>query len=266
MSLILTGGGTITNVAGSNAITISTTDNSTALRHGLGTTSTNPAWRAIDIKRLNPAAPTGWYWLNLAGNIGQYWVDMEYDGGGWVLVATHPINVAIPGLTHAQTDNYQTNGSSGFVRGTSTPYGYATMVGLSAWESIVAQNGLQRTCVYFTASSQVALGSVSSHSRRSRWNWGGWGSSYAWLGYNNLINEVGGTTPGFWSYHISGNYNFITYENGGCGSSYANAPFWYGACWDGNFWGGNGGGQYANAAFWTGSGSDYYNYGAIYVR
>jgi len=50
-----------------------------------------------------------------------------------------------------------------------------------------------------------------------------------------------------------------------CANLYNRAPWWYGACWSGSFWGGNGA-NYQNAAFWNSSGGDYWNYGAYYVK
>ena len=125
---------------------------------------------------------------------------------------------------------------------------------------------------YFTASSYQTLGSIANHSRRSSWSWTGWSSTYALQGASSLSNEVGGVTPGWYSYHIAGGYPLTTYDNdqdgnsGNCATYYNNNGFWYGSCWDGNFWGGGGGGSYADAAFWTGSSTDYYNYGAVYIK
>jgi hypothetical protein len=148
------------------------------------------------------------------------------------------------------------------------------MLGLDAWNLNATHGatlGGNREVVAFVAGSfQNPGGSVS---RRSRWRWNGWGGAYAWSGANSLVNEVGGSTPGLWSYHIANNYNWTTYDRDqdvastNCAQNYSNAPWWYGACWDGNAWGGgeNASG-YADAYFWTGSGGDNYNYGAIYVR
>ena len=270
--------GKIRCASGSDAISINSFNN-VSIKKREGYSASTPAFRSTDIKLNNPAATTGWYWLNLGGTVNQYWIDMDYDGGGWVCVITHPINVAIPQINYATAgQSHIHSGSAGFVRGTSNPHAYATWLGLNAWELICAQNGSSsnKSAVYFTAGSQVALGSIDSHSRRSRWSWGGWNSNYSWRNVNTLVNEVGGTTPGFWSYHISNGYALTTYDvdqdaaSGNCSSAaHGYAPWWWGACWDGNVWGCNGGTNYpgqANAAYWTGSGGDYYNFGAVYIR
>jgi hypothetical protein len=238
-----------------------------------GTSVGKAALKSTDIKLYNPSAATGWYWLQINGVATQVYIDMDYDGGGWVLVGTHPINVTIPALTYAEsTTGLVQLGTSGFTVGAGDPKQYATWSPLDRWRFIAQANASTNTVVYFTAGSRVELGATGSHSRRSRWKWTGWGANYAWQGANSLVNEVGGTTPGLWSYHIGNGYNWTTFDRdqdvsgGNCANSYSNAPFWYGACWDGNFWGGSASGSHANAAFWTGSGGDYYNYGAIYVK
>jgi len=227
--------------------------------------------RVVDIKTNYPSSQTGWYWVKIGGVAMRLWVDMDYDGGSWTLIASHPINVSLPGATYANGIGTRTTTSSS-TYATGDPKSYSLWIGLQTWDAIVSANNSGRNIVYYTAGSQVALGATGSHNRRSRWKWNGWNSAYAWINPNTLSNEVGGTTPGFWYYHIANGYNFTTYDNdqdaygANCSTSYGNAPWWYGACWDGNFWGGNGGGGHANAAFWTSSGGDYYNYGAIYVK
>ena len=230
-----------------------------------GLTSDVAVDRVVDIKTNYPSSPTGWYWVKIGGVPMRLWIDMDYDGGGWTLVASHPINVSIPATTYANgIGTRTTTSSSTYAAG--DPKTYSLWIGLQTWDAIVSANNAGRNFVYYTAGSQVGLG--GSHSRRSRWKWNGWNTAYAWVNPNTLVNEVGGTTPGLWGYT---GYNFSTYDrdqdtySGNCPASYNNSPWWYNACWDGNFWGGNGSG-YANAAFWTGSGGDYYNYGAYYVK
>lgn len=238
-----------------------------------GLTSATAVDRVTDIKTNYPSSTTGWYFVKVGGVPFKVWVDMDYDGGGWTLVGSKPINVSIPAVTYQASIGTRTVvTSSSNVYGVTDPKTYAMWMGLQTWDSIVSANNAGRNVVYYTAGSQVALGATGSHNRRSRWKWNGWNTAYAWINPNTLSNEVGGTTPGFWSYHIANGFNFSTYDNdqdaygGNCSTSYGNAPWWYGACWDGNFWGGNGAGGHGNAAYWTSSGGDYYNYGAIYVK
>jgi len=237
-----------------------------------GTSASKAALKSTDILLYNSSAPTGWYWLQINGTATQVYIDNVYNGGGWVLVATHAFNISIPQLTYAQTTTGTTQlGSSGFTVGVGDPKQYTTFMPLRQWTYITTANAAGGNFVYFTAGSQVELGNTGAHSRRSRWTWTGWSSTYQWQGTSGLTNEVGGTTPGLWGTHIAQNLSWTTYDvdqdtySGNCAQQYNNAPWWYDACWDGNFWGGNGNG-YQNAAFWTGSGSDYYNYGAFYVK
>jgi hypothetical protein len=237
-----------------------------------GLTSATAVDKSTDILTVNPSAPTGWYWININNTPQQYWVDNSFEGGGWVMVASHPINVSIQALTYAQAAQSTTGYSSSdaITYGSGDPKSYSMWVGLAGWSAITSANAAGKNFIYYTAGSQVALSDTGSHSRRSRWKWDGWNSLYSWNNPNTLVNDVGGT-PGLWGYHIAGNYNFTTYDTdqdvygANCATLYNNAPWWYGACWSGNFWGGNGTG-YANAAFWDGSGGDYYNYGAMYVK
>jgi hypothetical protein len=234
-----------------------------------GTTQARAALKSTDIKLYNPGAPTGWYWVQLDGVATQVYVDMNYDGGGWVLVGSHPINVGIPALTYDQTTiGFTQLGSSGFVVGSGDPKAFASLMPLARWRSVVNSNSAGNNFVYFTAGSQVELGNTGAHNRRSRWRWTSWGSNYSWQGLNSLSNEVGGVTPGLYTYHAANAYAWSALNNNpsGCANQYSWAPLWYGACWDGSFWGGNGAGNYPNAAFWTGSSSDYYTYGAWYVK
>jgi hypothetical protein len=236
-----------------------------------GTSASRAALKTTDILAYNPSAATGWYWVLVNNVPTQLYIDNSFSGGGWVLTGSHPINVSFPTTGYATlTTGKQYVGSSGFTIGTSDPKAYATMLPLQMWIQIANANGLGNRFIQMTAGSQVELNNTGAHQRRSSWNWTGWASLYAWTGVSGLSNDVGGTTPGLYTYATTP-YNFSAYDadndtySGNCPATYNNAPWWYNACWDGNFWGGNGSG-YQNATFWTGSGSDYYNYGAWYVR
>jgi len=53
------------------------------------------------------------------------------------------------------------------------------------------------------------------------------------------------------------------YGSGNCSTFYNNNPWWYGACWSGNYFAGNG---YQDAPYWDSSTTDYHQYGAIYIK
>ena len=239
----------------------------------IGTTPDNPAAKSTDILAQNPSAATGWYWIAAGNDVGRFWVDMSYSGGGWVLVLNNRTgNGGLNNLTYVDATtkviNFRSTSSTspGVNYGEHyTPNNFNLWVGLDAWKNIIDANSSFKKIVYFTASSYQTLGNTGSHSRRSSWSWTGWSSTYALQGASSLSNEVGGVTPGWYSYHIAGAYGLGTYNNGnGCSQSYNNNPFWYGGCWDGNFFAGGSG--YQDAPYWTGSGADYYGYGAVYIK
>jgi hypothetical protein len=236
-----------------------------------GTTSLKAANSAVELKTQFPGSTTGWYWLMCNGTPKQFYVDMDFEGGGWILVASKNINVTTPGWTYAQSaQGYDHLGSTGFVIGTTDPKTNTTWVGLNAWNALTTANNAGKNFIYLTASSAIPLSGTPA--RRTRWKWTGWSGTFQWTGVNSLVNDVGGVTPDLYAYSIVNNYGFTTYDvkndvyTSNCASSYNNAPWWYGACWSGNIWGGNGIASYGNAAYWTGSGTDYYNYGAMYIK
>jgi hypothetical protein len=240
----------------------------------LGTTPDNPAAKSTDILAANPSAATGWYWIVAGNDVGRFWVDMTYSGGGWVLVLNNRTgNGGMNNLTYENATknviNFRSTSSTspGLNYGNHyTPTNFNLWVGLDAWKSIIDANSSFKKVAYFTAASYQTLGNTGSHSRRSSWSWTGWSSTYVMQGASSLSNEVGGTTPGWYSYHIANGYALTTYDNqlgNACVTYYNNNPFWYGGCWDGNFFAGGG---YVDAPYWTGSGGDYYSYGAVYIK
>ena len=234
----------------------------------------NPATSGKAIKDAYAYATTGWYWLTVDGSVNLYWIDMDYDGGGWVLVANNRLNTANIGTSAgtyaASTTGFITKDTYGL--GTN-PKDFNLWVGINKWNTIAAASG-QRKFVFFVSSNiGCKLGLTSFHTKRARWTWTGWSGTYAWQGIGNYTTELGDGTPGLYNYHIANGYSFTAYDldqdansGGNCSPSYGNTPFWYGYCWSGNFWGGGSSGGYADGTFWTSSGGDYHNYGAYYVK
>ena len=233
----------------------------------------NPATSGKAIKDAYAYATTGWYWLTVDGSVNLYWIDMDYDGGGWVLVANNRLNTANIGTSAgtyaASTTGFITKDTYGL--GTN-PKDFNLWVGINKWNTIAAASG-QRKFVFFVSSNiGCKLGLTSFHTKRARWTWTGWSGTYAWQGIGNYTTELGDGTPGLYNYHIANGYSFTAYDldqdahPGNCSTFYGNTPFWYGSCWSGNFWGGGSSGGYADGTFWTSSGGDYHNYGAYYVK
>ena len=199
---------------------------------------------------------------------------MDYDGGGWVLVANNRLNTANIGTSAgtyaASTTGFITKDNYGL--GTN-PKDFNLWVGINKWNTIAAASGQRKFVEIVSSNIGVKLGQTGFHTKRARWTWTGWSGTYAWQGVGNYTTELGGGTPGLYNYHIANGYSFSAYDldqdavgPGNCSTSYGNTPFWYGACWSGNFWGGGSGGGYADGTFWDGSGGDYHNYGAYYVK
>ena len=240
----------------------------------IGTTPDNPAARSVDILAQNPSAATGWYWLAAGNDVGRFWVDMSYSGGGWVLVLNNRTgNGGMPSLSYVDATtkviNFRSTSSTspGVNYGEHyTPTNFNLWVGLDAWKSIIDANSSFNKIVFFVSTSYRTLGDTGNHTKRSSWSWTGWSSTYALQGASSLSNEVGASTPGWYNYHIANGYSLTTFDRdqdaygSNCSTSYNNAPWWYGACWSGNIWG------YDGAPYWESSGADYHNYAAAYIK
>ena len=240
----------------------------------IGTTPDNPAAKSTDILAQNPSAATGWYWIAAGNDVGRFWVDMSYSGGGWVLVLNNRTgNGGMPSLSYVDATtkviNFRSTSSTspGVNYGEHyTPTNFNLWVGLDAWKSIIDANSSFKKIVFFVSTSYRTLGDTGNHTKRSSWSWTGWSSTYALQGASSLSNEVGASTPGWYNYHIANGYSLTTFDRdqdaygSNCSTSYNNAPWWYGACWSGNIWG------YDGAPYWESSGADYHNYAAAYIK
>jgi hypothetical protein len=223
--------------------------------------------------------PSGFYAINTpVGPVVSY-VDQDYDGGGWVQVMN---NTAYTGgmsslsfFNAINTCNFRNpgtnNGSntSRGVKGLTGVSGYNSWIGLKYWQYLAGRiTSGKIMVVQFVSTSPVALGSTGSQTKRYRWRFDGFNSTYGITGATAISDETGTGSPGFYSYHAANGFNLATFDNAngnacGCGTGYNNNPFWYGCCWSGNYFGGGG---YQDAPYWDGSGGDYHNYGAVYIK
>jgi hypothetical protein len=74
----------------------------------IGNSSTNPARSAAQIKAYNPTAQTGLYWITDGTSTQQVYCDMDYDGGGWMLVSSNDArDTTIPSGTSRQAQTYE---------------------------------------------------------------------------------------------------------------------------------------------------------------
>ena len=232
-----------------------------------GTSYAKAVDRSTDIPQ---GYPTGWYWVKFNGTPRQVWVDMDYDGGGWVLVASHTSGYGIANATYSETTNIGDYiCKNAFTIGTGNPTQNTVLLPLPMWPLISQANGNSPYNVVTHVYSANGVG-PSTATYRSRWTFTGWTSQFGWQGASNLANEVGGVTPNVYSSHVVPGYPWTTYDNdqdtysSNCAQQYGNQPFWYESCWSGNWFAGGSG--YSNAWYWTGSGSDYHAYGAAYVK
>jgi len=125
------------------------------------------------------------------------------------------------------------------------------------------------TIVQFVATSNGTALS-GTHTKRYRWRFDSWNSEYAFVGAAVVSDETGTGQPGMYSYHASNTqFGLTTYDQDNdtygtnCSAFYNSNPWWYGACWSGNYFAG---GSHGDRPFWTGSSTDYHQYGAIYIK
>ena len=201
----------------------------------------------------------GMYWLN-PGGLGaqQFYCDFTYDNQRvWVLVLANRASTnGMSSLTYANATGATINTAGTY----NSSLGFNLWVGLDYWKH------LGNTICQIVAGSAMNL--TSTPSKRARWKFSGFSSTYAFIHPRDIIVDIG-NTPGWYGYHAVNGYSLSTFNQDqdvhgtNCSQVYNNQPFWYGACWDGNYFAGGSG--YADAPYWSGSGADYFNYGAAYL-
>jgi hypothetical protein len=74
------------------------------------------------------------------------------------------------------------------------------------------------------------------------------------------------TVPGLFAYHNNKPFSTKDKDNdvstSDCSRNYGNTAWWHVSCWDGSFWGLNS----TSKPYWTSSSSDYYDWGAFWIR
>jgi hypothetical protein len=227
--------------------------------------------------------PSGFYNILLDGVNVPVYVDQGYDGGGWVMVMANRINTAgMNNLTYenaVQNCNYRTggttNGTNTVVNPTSKLSGlanYNAWIGLRHWSRLAGRATANKITVvqFVSATVGTTLSNIATHTKRYRWRFDNFSSNFSFTAPVAVIDETSTGTPGFYATHAVGGRGLTTFDRdqdtsgGNCSTNYNNNPFWYTACWSGNYFAGGSG--YADAAFWNSSTTDFHNYGAVYIK
>lgn len=223
-----------------------------------GSTAEKAAPSANYLKFNCGISTNGMYYLNPGGlGANLFYVNFDFDSTrAWVMViANRQGTGAVGSLTYS-------NATSPVINTVGT---YNSSLGFNLWVGLDYWPYLGNTICQYVSSSATGLN--GSHSKRSRWKFSGWSSTYAFLYPRGITNDVGASTPGLYAYHATNGYSLSTYNNdqdaygSNCSANYGNNPWWYGACWDGNYFGFDQNG----AVYWSGSSGDNYPYGAIFL-
>lgn len=222
--------------------------------------------------------PSGWYMINTDYGKCHTYVNQDYDGGGWIMVLANRANTGgMKNLTYVDATtkcNFRTGTSD--ATNTAIPAGsklgsladYNVWIAPVFWQALGYRADTNNiTVVQFVASTNgTALN--GTHTKRYRWRFSGFQNNGKWgfSGVTAVSDETSTGVPGLYDYHAANGYSLTTYDvdqdayGSNCSGLYNNNPWWYGACWSGNYFG------YGNDIHWQSSGADTHQYGAIYIK
>jgi len=225
--------------------------------------------------------PSGFYYIDILneGLPQLFYINQDYDGGGWVCVlANRSSTGGMKNLTYSNAVNQinYRNGTSDATNAVASPgpgpqllSDYNIWVGTKFWTALGNRVTSGKTTVVQFVATTNGTALNSSHTKRYRWRFGSFNSTYQFVDVESISDETSTGAPGFYSYHAVNGYSLTTYDQdqddsgSNCSTNYNNNPWWYGACWNGNYFAGGG---YQDAPYWSGSGSDYHQYGAVYIK
>lgn len=226
--------------------------------------------------------PSGFYTINCDGIPVTVYVDQKYDGGGWVCVLQNRKDTGgMSNLTYGNavnSSNYRTGGSTNSAGPVVAPADLTTLpnynvwIGTKFWRYFGYRADASNITVvqYVSSTFGTPLNQTSTHTKRYRWKFSSFSTTYAFQSPAGVADETSTGSPGMYSYHAANGFSLTTYDvdqdvdTGNCATYYNNNPFWYGACWSGNWFAG--GGSYQDAPYWDSSGGDYHNFGAVYIK
>jgi hypothetical protein len=213
--------------------------------------------------------PSGFYNVKTSLGTVVVYVNQEYSGGGWVLVIANRSSTGGMGDLNyydaVNRANYRVGDTPRPPRGIGLA-DFNCWVGTRYWQELTGRVTAGKVTVvqYVSGTNGTALD--GSHTKRYRWRFNNFTSTYAFSGAEAVSDETSTGTPGLYSYHAANGFNLTTFDNDqdaygeNCSTFYGNNPWWYGACWSGNYFG------FDNLPYWDSSGADNHQYGAIYIK
>lgn len=220
--------------------------------------------------------PSGWYWINTPLGPVHTYVNQEYDGGGWAMVMANRINTG--GMNNLTYDNAINACNIRASSATTNYFGqklgalsnYNVWIGLKYWSLLGGRATANKITVVQFVSPTSGTALNATHTKRYRWRFSNFTPSYSFSGAEVVADETGTGIPGFYSSHAVNGRGLSTYDVDqdsyyvSCSSLYNNNPWWYDACWSGNYFAGGSG--YQDGSYWIGSNADYHSYGAVYIK
>ena len=226
--------------------------------------------------------PSGFYNIDILGNNTKQfvYVNQDYDGGGWICVLANRANTGgMKNLTYSNavnSVNYR-SGTSDATNAVSDPRSGSRSlvdnniwVGTQYWSTLAGRVTSGKVTVVQFVSTTNGTALNGTHTKRYRWRFDSFNGTYGMNSPVAISDETGTGAPGFYGYHAANGFNLTTFDNdqdaygANCSSLYNNNPWWYGACWSGNYFAGGGG--YQDAPYWESSGADNHQYGAVYIK